>query len=69
MLSMAEEQHGEEGKLGVASWRANPNPNFIKYTISRVRTLLKAGLGVILVIDGAPLPSKKGTDTHRREDR
>ncbi|GMI11957.1 hypothetical protein TrVE_jg13980 [Triparma verrucosa] len=69
MLSMAEEQHGEEGKLGVASWRANPNPNFIKYTINRVRTLLKAGLGVILVIDGAPLPSKKGTDTQRREDR
>lgn len=69
MLSMAEEQHGEPGKLGVASWRKNPNPNFIKYTINRVRTLLKAGLGVILVIDGAPLPSKQGTDAQRREER
>ena len=42
---------------------------FVSYVLSRCELLTKNGLEPLLVIDGAPLPSKRLTDLKRKEDR
>jgi exonuclease-1 len=45
------------------------DPNFLSYCVRKAKFLEAQGLVPFLVIDGAPLPSKVGTDAKRRSDR
>ena len=59
-------QHPSRPKLKVSRRK---DPNFVSYCIRKARFIEAQGLVPFLVIDGAPLPSKGGTDSKRKSDR